>query len=126
MQALCRSMGSELERCRPWIEAALEYSGGTHAWDDIVAGIRSGHMQLWPGPRGCLVTEIVAYPRKRVLNVFLGGGQLEQLVEMAADVEAWALAQGCDGATIAGRPGWQRVFKGWRPLHVTLAREFSK
>jgi len=26
---------NELERCRPWIEAALEYSGGTHEFEDV-------------------------------------------------------------------------------------------
>ena len=29
-------LSDELERCRPWIEAALEYCGGTHEFEDIV------------------------------------------------------------------------------------------
>ena len=117
----------ELERCRPWIEAALEYSGGTHDWQDIVDGITSGHMQLWPAERGCLVTEITVYPRKKVLNVFLGGGDLEQLIDMHEDVQAWGKAQGCDGATIIGRPGWERVYqsRGWKRQHTVLAKEFT-
>ena len=53
---------NELERCRPWIEAALEYSGGTHEFEDVAKGIIEGRMQLWPSPRGCIVTEIVVYP----------------------------------------------------------------
>ena len=73
---------NELERCRPWIEAALEYSGGTHNFEDVAKGILEGNMQLWPTPRGCIVTEIVVYPRKKVLNVFLGGGELDQLLDM--------------------------------------------
>lgn len=105
----------------------MEYSGGTHEWQDIVDGIESGHMQLWPAPRGCLVTEITVYPRKSVLNVFLGGGELDQLIDMHADVEAWGKAQGCAGATIIGRPGWERVYKnrGWKRLHTVLAKEFG-
>ena len=59
-----------IERCRPWIEAALEYSGGTHTFEDISEGIQDGRMQLWPATRGCIVTEIVVYPRKKYLNVF--------------------------------------------------------
>lgn len=118
---------SELERCRPWIEAALEYSGGTHVWEDIVDGLTSGRMQLWPAPKGCLVTEIISYPRKRVVNVFLGGGELEQLADMHEAVIAWAKGQGCTAATINGRKGWERAFKGrgWVPLHVTLGKEFD-
>ena len=45
-------MDKELERCRDWIEAALEYSGGTHDFIDVAEGIYKGTMQLWPTPRG--------------------------------------------------------------------------
>ena len=27
---------SEIDRCQPWIEAALEYSGGTHNLSDVI------------------------------------------------------------------------------------------
>jgi len=116
-----------LEQCKPWIEAALEYSGGTHTYQDIVDGIGEARFQLWPAPRGCLVTEIVVYPRKKVLNVFLGGGELEQLADMHKDVIAWSQAQGCTAATITGRKGWERAFKkhGWALTHVTLGLEYS-
>ena len=85
-------------------------------------------MQFWPAERGCLVTEIVMFPKKKVINVFLGGGELDQLADMHADVIAWAKTQGCTGATIVGRKGWERAFKqyGWTPVHVTLAKEFDE
>ena len=38
-------MNEELARCKPWIEAALSYSGGTHDFDDIVAGLQKGTLQ---------------------------------------------------------------------------------
>ena len=118
---------SEIERCRPWIEAALEYSGGTHLFEDIEAGILSGRFQLWPAPDACMVTEIVVYPRKKVLNGFLAGGNLETLKAMYASVEAWGAAQGCSAATVSGRKGWERVWarEGWAPLHTTLAKEIG-
>ena len=116
---------NELLRCKPWIEAALGYSGGTHTFKDIVDGISSGRLQLWPADNSCLVTEIVAYPQKKVLNVFLGGGELEEIAGMHTDVIAWAKAQGCEALTVSGRKGWERALKrhGWKPLHVTLTKE---
>jgi len=63
----------ELHRCRDWIQAALAHGGHTHDFEDIVRAIYEGRMQLWAGERGCIVTEIVTYPRKKVLHVFLGG-----------------------------------------------------
>lgn len=125
MQATLAQVQSELDRCKPWIEAALEYSGGTHIFEDIAQGVTEGRLQLWPAPDGCLVTEIITYPRRRVLNVFLGGGDLERLIDMHDTVAAWGKSQGCATATISGRPGWQRVYKsrGWTPLHTTLIKE---
>ena len=84
-------------------------------------------MQLWPSPKGCIVTEIVVFPQKKVINVFLGGGEMEQLADMHSDVIDWAKQQGCTGATISGRKGWERAFKkyGWKPVHVTLAKDFE-
>tara|TARA_B100002019_G_scaffold144384_1_gene124477 strand:+ start:1454 stop:1828 length:375 start_codon:yes stop_codon:yes gene_type:complete len=116
---------NELERCRPWIEAALEYSGGTHNFKDVAKGIVEGNMQLWPSPRGCIVTEIVIYPRKKVLNVFLGGGELDQLLDMHSDVTSWAKHYGCEALTITGRFGWKKPLKahGWKPLHASFQKE---
>jgi hypothetical protein len=115
----------ELTRCRPWIEAALEYSGGTHNFEDVVSGLAEGKMQLWPAPKGCIVTEIVVYPRKKVLNVFLGGGELDQLMDMHKDVIAWAKSQGCVAVTITGRHGWKKPLTkhGWKPLHASYVKE---
>ena len=117
----------ELDRCRPWIEAALQHSGGTHDWYDIVAGVLQGSFQFWPKENSALITEIITYPRKRVLNVFLGGGKLSELAAMHGEVIEWAKAQGCAGATISGRKGWERAYSqyGWEPLHTTLHKEFD-
>lgn len=104
---------SELLRCRKWIEAALEYSSGTHEFVDVVDGVLTGKMQLWPGERGCLVTEIVSYPRKKVLHIFLAGGKLDQLLDMYDAVSAFGQMNGCDRMTLAGRPGWRKVLPEW-------------
>ena len=116
---------NELERCRPWIEAALEYSGGTHSFEDIALGIKEARMQLWPSPRGCIVTEIVVYPRKKVLNLFLAGGELDQLLDMNSDMNAWAKQQGCTGGTLTGRIGWKKILEpmGWKLIHSYYGKE---
>ena len=117
---------NEIERCRPWIEAALEYSGDTHSFEDIVDGVKKGTMQLWPAKKGCIVTEIVVYPRKTYLNIFLAGGELEQILDMDSDVKAWCIAQGCDGAMMSGRIGWTKPLKplGWKPIQTHFVKEF--
>ncbi len=115
-----------LLRCRQWIEDALAYSGGTHDFGDVVAGITSGRMQFWPAERGCAVTEIVVYPQKRVLHVFLAGGEMDQIIDMIDSAVEWSKQQGCTGMTIAGRHGWQRVLAkhGYRAVMTVLEKEY--
>lgn len=118
---------NELDRCRTWIDAALEYSGGTHDWYDVVQGILEGRFQLWPAENGCIVTEILTYPRKRIINVFLGGGEINDLIDLHGPVIEWAKQQGCTAATINGRAGWERKYRdlGWKPMHRTIVKEFN-
>ena len=94
---MAASINEELERCKDWIEAALEYSGGTHEWSDIVEGIHSLRYQFWPAERGCAVTEIIVFPRKKIFHVFLAGGEMDQIVDMNDSAAHFAKAQGCDG-----------------------------
>lgn len=116
----------ELIRCKEWIESALDVGGKTHSFKDIVDGVLSGHMQLWGGENGCAVTEIVVYPNKKVLHVFLAGGKLEQITDMESDAVKWAKAQGCDGMSLSGRKGWVKALKNydWKPQQVVLTKEF--
>lgn len=106
-----------IEDYREPIEAALSYSGGTHTFGDVVEGIQSGRMQLWINGRSAAVTEIVAYPRKKVLHGFLAGGNMREIMAMVPSAAEWGRQQGCTSFTLAGRKGWIRVFgrMGWKP-----------
>lgn len=125
-QDLLEKLEKELVRCRFWIESALAYSGGTHSYEDICAGIMSGHMQLWSGESGCAVTEITVYPKRKFLHVFLAGGDMDQILDFEKSAEIFAKECGCDGMTLAGRKGWARVHRdrGWEEQFVTLKKEF--
>ena len=120
----------QLMRGKDWIESALKKGGETHNFKDIVDGVLSGHMQLWMGTNGCAVTEIIVYPNKKVLHVFLAGGDkgygIKQITDMHDDALAWGKQQGCDGMTVAGRKGWKKVLqsRGWSEQFTTLLKEF--
>jgi len=94
---------------RERIESALAYSGGTHSYDDIVAGIQDKRYQLWPGIKATVLTEIIQYPRKRVIHCFLAAGDLAEIHAIRTWAEEWARREGCDSVTISGRPGWERM-----------------
>ena len=120
----------ELIRCREWIQSALNKGGNTHEFKDIVDGIISDNMQLWLGANGCAITEIVVYPNKKVLHVFLAGGDkglgIEQITDMHDDAIEFGKQQGCVGMTVTGRKGWKKVLqsRGWSEQFTTLLKEF--
>ncbi len=100
----------DISRCKRWIKNALKLLD-THNFSDIRRGILDGRYILWPAPDGCLVTEFVEYPKMRVLNVFLGGGKVERLIDMRVSIENFARETGCKKLSITGRQGWSKVFE---------------
>ncbi len=117
-----RLLAAHWDRCAPWLQAALDRSGNTHALEDVRAAVRAGAATFWPGRACCLVTEVVQYPRKRVAVLWLAGGDLRELCAMAGFVRRWAKDNGCDRMQITGRPGWQRVL-GARAAGTILTEE---
>lgn len=113
-------------RCSSWLEAALGYAGGTHNLQDILDGVLRCEYQFWPGKQCAVITEIMVFPRKRVFNFFLAGGDLAELEAMTPTMESWAKFNRCDSAMLTARRGWIRTFlatRGYRVMWQTLAKE---
>lgn len=116
----------KVEQIAQHIVAALEYSQGSHSLEDVINGIESGEFQLWPGETSTVVTQIIKFPQKKVLHVFLAGGNQEELKEMDPYVVQWAKEQGCSAITFTGRVGWARSQMrelGFELTHVMMSKE---
>lgn len=114
----------KIEQYQELIEKALEYAGGTHGYEDIVEGVDRGRYQFWPGVRSVIITELLDFPRKKVGHCFLVAGEMAEVMAMRTWVEEWARREGCEVATIGGRPGWARVLRqsGYTPSSVQLEK----
>ena len=115
-----------LNRLRRHVEAALEYSGGTHNFDDIAERVEDHRLQLWPASNSVVLTEIIVYPRLKNLHYFLAGGDLDELSRMRPMIESWGKSIGCTRVTLAGRKGWAKTFlkdEGYSPQWSVLAKE---
>lgn len=119
------STADELLRCKHWIESALEYAEGTHDFKNIVDEVLTGTMQLWAGEKGCAVTQIINYPNKKVLHVFLAGGEMEQIVDFQESAKKFGKMNGCTAMSIAGRKGWAKVLPkhGWSEKYTVMGME---
>lgn len=112
-------------RWQDHIEKALAYQA-THAIEDVEAMVESGEAQLWLGEKSAAVTEIVKFPRLKVMHLWLCGGDLREITEvMLPRAEAFARVEGCDRLTTGGRIGWDRVMKrhGFTPIASICAKD---
>lgn len=118
------SLEAEFTRCREWLQAALDHSGGTHTLEDVYDGVKAGALFFWPGKRSAAVTEIIEYPQRRVFHTFLAGGDLDEIRDMEADATEFAMHLGCDAMSIAGRRGWVKALKdrGYQEYLTTVIK----
>jgi len=117
---------TEFWRLRKHVEAALEYSAGTHTIDDVADLILRQKLQCWEGANSIIITEIVVYPQLKDLHFFLAGGDLDEISLMEPLIAAWGKSLGCTRVSLAGRKGWQKSFlkeRGYEPKWAVLSKE---
>ena len=114
---------AEWNRCGPWLQAALDHAGNTHALDNVREMVERGEAQFWPASCSAVVTEIIEYPRCKALRFWLVGGDLAELRRIQPVIEAWGRHIGCARAEGAGRRGWERALRDYRQLAVMYTKE---
>ncbi|WP_340647540.1 hypothetical protein [Phenylobacterium sp.] len=96
-------------RYRAWLLPALQAQCASEA--ELLDDILAGRAQLWAGAAAAMVTQRIREGEALCLHVWLAGGDLTEILEMRAGVEAWGRAQGCHYVTIEGRAGWSRALR---------------
>jgi len=116
---------TDLLRCHKWIQAALDKGNDTHDFEHIVQGVLNGQMQFWHNNTCCVVTEVIDYPKKRVLHLFLAGGDLNGIRDLEQNALTWAKSINCTDFTLSGRKGWLRELKkdGWEDLNQHVMKK---
>jgi hypothetical protein len=118
---------TEFRRCEGWLEAALEYAHGAFDIQDVFEDVMNGSMQFWPGESSVAVTQVVPYPKKKIVHCFLAAGDIVELEVIHDRIVAWAKTQGCEAMTLTGRPGWTKSFLrdiGYTCSQVQMVKEF--
>ena len=109
-------------RYRAWLLPALRDDCAGEA--ELLADILSGRAQLWAGEAAAMVTQRICEDGVHKLHVWLGGGDLRELLAMRPGIEAWARGQGCRHITIDGRTGWSRVLR--RQGYATVGHQLER
>lgn len=116
----------KFKECEKFIADALEYCNGTHDLQDVADQIARGELQLWPANETALVSQIITYPKRKAIHIFLAGGNIDELINMEESVFTWAKMQGCDMLTFSGRLGWSRSKlknRGYKTDHMMMVKE---
>jgi hypothetical protein len=116
----------EFKRCRQWIEDALIYADGTFNIIDVADGIALSNMQFWPDESSAAISQIIEYPRKKVLHIFLLGGDMDGAKGIEKKLVAWGRSQRCRAITLTGRLGWSKSFLkdiGYQSSSISMSKE---
>jgi len=116
----------EFKRCQQWMENALECAYGTFNIIDIADMMYTGDVQLWSNETAVLVTQIIYYPRKTVLNGFLAGGDMDGVLALEKTAVLWGKQHRCQAVTLTGRLGWLRSplkDRGYVGINVQMSKE---
>lgn len=107
---------AEWVRVRDWLNPSIEKTFGTHTEEDVFLMCATGQngSRLWVFENSCAITEFQQFPQMKVCNLFLVGGDLEELLSKEPEISKFAKENGCSRLTGAGRNGWKRTHPdGW-------------
>lgn len=119
-------LGSEWERCKPWIKASISESPLADSIETIEKRLEAGSYNLASSPNAAAIVEIANFDGKRAMIVRFGGGDLRELLdEIEPRVCLVAKQSGCEILLSEGRSGWKRSAeaKGYKLAWITMVKE---
>ena len=99
------------ERSKPFLADALAFTG-SHSVEDVLEEVQDGSAVFYPVKDGAAVFRLGDYPQKKVLLIWLYGGEMASNIKgVLGAAEFHAKELECTELMIVGRRGWERVLK---------------
>lgn len=111
------------------LEKAQPHSEGELATEDFYEFLKLADMQLWVAiwqkkVIAAMVTQIIPYPRKKVLRIIaIGGAEMDRWFGFLPKVEEFALNVGCDSLEAWGRKGWKKILTDWNDSYIVYTKK---
>lgn len=113
-----------------FIESALPHGDDKYGLEDIKELIAKELLILWvvynedtEKAEGCILTEVLKYPRAQALSIFLlAGNDFSAIVGVFEELMDYAKGVGCSRIEFYGRPGWEKVLKplNFEKIHTIM------
>ena len=112
------------ERIAPMLENSLD---GACSLEQLELEINEGRAQVWPLPNAAVVTQVAEQFGRRILRVWLAGGDLHELRRCAHFLDDIAEMHHCSRIEVDGRRGWKRVLQkhGFQEMRITLVKDLD-
>jgi hypothetical protein len=113
----------------PLVAKSLKRACGRVSLASLREGAMAGHYGIFlvGGPGYGVVavaaTEILVFPAKRVLSVFLYSGERRQAMHLWPKVYEHAREMGCSEVQIAGPKAWGKLFPDFRAEFIVYTKE---
>lgn len=115
-------------RLKPMVEKSVRRGAGRLDVDDVRMGSIEGRYRLWVVVQGeddliaVGASQIIVFPGKSVMSVFLYSGERRQAMHLWPKVEVYARATGCDEIQIAGPRAWLRIFPDFKEAYSVFTK----
>jgi hypothetical protein len=116
----------------PLIEKALRYAEGELVPEDIKKHLDAGNLRLWVALQdksviASMVTEIIQYPRKKIVRVItLAGKNMDLWYDFLPMVEGYAISNGCSSLEAWTRRGMTRKLKDWKHSYDIITKDLKQ
>jgi len=116
----------------PLIEKALRHAEGELIPDDIKKHLDSANLRLWVALKdkdviAAMVTEIIQYPRKKIVRVItLAGKDMSLWYDFLPVLEGYAIRHGCSSLEAWTRKGMTRKLKDWKHSYDIITKDLKQ
>lgn len=115
-----------LKKFRLDIEKALCYGNNAQTFDNVVARVLRGELDLYILERSIVIMELFEEPNFNEYFVYIVAGDLQELLEFQrGHLLHEARLRNCKYLGFSGRNGWVRTLKneGWEQKLVIMSKE---
>ena len=125
-------IGLVWDEVTPLIEKALLHAEGELIPEDIKKHLDEGDLRLWVALEGqeilaSMVTEIIEYPRKRIVRVItLAGKNMDMWYDFLPMIEGYAVKNGCSSLEAWTRKGMTRKLKDWKHSYDIITKDLKQ
>ena len=115
----------------PLISKSLKHAEGELIPDDLIPHLDDGKLRVWIAVEdgeiiAAMVTEIIHYPRKKIVRVItLSGKDMNSWYQFLPMLEGYAISNGCSSLEAWTRKGMARKLKDWKQSYCVITKDLK-